>query len=396
MPSAVLDLDLAHLPEHIGGLHAYTRAFILIRYKSKPIGNIWVPLYRGQLKPAHVYPDMIEAVAPELKKAWLHEYLQWDERDVTGFIPPSATVAICTRNRTPDLQRCLEALMKLHGNGHEILVIDNCPSNDDTKHLVALYPGVKYILEERPGLDIARNTALKAAAGEIVAFTDDDAVPDAMWLHNLLKNFNDKQVMCVTGMTMPLELETEAQEAFEQYSPFGKGFTRKVYASDTHNPLAVGQIGAGANMAFRRSVLEAVGHFDEALDAGTPTESGGDHEFFARILLAGYTIVYDPQALNWHRHRRTWTETKKAIRGYGIGVYAFWTRLLVKEKQSGIIKFTYGWFFGQQLPNIVRSMFGRPGSHPLHLLLAELKGCALGPWKYYSSRRRLKRTHVNV
>jgi hypothetical protein len=142
-------------------------------------------------------------------------------------------------------------------------------------------------------------------------------------------------------------------------------------------------------------VQQLVGLFDEALDAGTPTESGGDHEFFARILLTGYRIVYEPDALSWHRHRRTWKETKKAIRGYGIGVYAFWTRLLIREKELGILKLPYNWFIKAQLPNVVKSTLGRPGSQPLSLLLAELQGCLLGPWKYLLSRRRLKRIHLN-
>ncbi len=51
-----------------------------------------------------------------------------------------------------------------------------------------------------------------------------------------------------------------------------------------------------------------------------PTQSGGDHEFFARILLAGFYIVYEPEGLSWHRHRRTWEETHKAIQGYGTGL----------------------------------------------------------------------------
>ncbi|MGB8191030.1 MAG: glycosyltransferase [Chitinophagaceae bacterium] len=396
MPSAVLDLDLVNLPEQISGLDDYTHAFILIRYKTKPIGQLRIPLCNGQLNTAHIYPDLMQAVEPRLKEVMLHEYLQWDERDIVDYIPPTATIAICTRNRTDDLKRCLEALLKLPDDGQDILVVDNSPSTDETKQLVASYPSVNYVLEKRPGLDFARNTALKEARGEVVAFIDDDAVPDANWLRALLKNFNSTQVMCVTGMTMPLELETDGQEAFENYSPFGKGFRRRIFSSETHNPLATGQIGAGANMAFRKSVLQAVGKFDEALDAGTPTESGGDHEFFARVLLAGYHIIYEPEALNWHRHRRSMRDTIKVIRGYGIGVYAYWTRLLLVEGQPGVLKFTYGWFLGEQLPNAFRSMVKKPGSKPLVLLFAEFRGCLLGPWKYYLSRRRLKRIHSSL
>ena len=391
MPTAVLDLDLTALPQEITGLERYTYAFILIRYKRKPVGKITVPVINGSIDIAIIYEDMMHAVEPVLKKAWLYDYLQWRDGETIDFTPPKATVAICTRNRTDDLKRCLEALMQMPDDGQEILVIDNCPSTSDTKDLVQRFSKVRYVLEQNPGLDFARNRALKEASQEIVAFTDDDAVPDPDWLRCLVRNFNSPQIMCVTGMTMPLELETEAQEAFEKYSPFGKAFKRKLYASTSHHPLNTGQVGAGANMAFRKSVLEKVGPFDEALDAGTPTESGGDHEYFARILLSGYHIVYEPEALSWHRHRRTWRETKKAIRGYGIGVYAFWTRILFVERQPGILKFPYLWFIGTQLPNVVRSVLGRPNSQPLHLLLAELQGCILGPWKYFESKRRLKK-----
>lgn len=396
MPTAVLDLDITKLADKIEGLHSYSNAFILIRYKNIPVGKITAPVKNGVLKIAQVYPDMMQAVEPVLSETRLKEHLQWDEQATTNFTKPKATIAICTRNRTDDLKRCLDALQQLPDDGQQVLVIDNSPPDNSTEKLCATYPFVTYIMEPKPGLDFARNRALREAAGDIIAFTDDDAVPDPNWLRAIIKNFNDPTVLCVTGMTMPLELETEAQEAFEHYSPFGKGFKRKEYSSDTHNPLAVGQIGAGANMALRKSVVQLIGPFDEALDAGTPTESGGDHEYFARILLAGYKIVYEPQALSWHRHRRTWQETRKAIRGYGIGVYAFWTRLLLIEKQTGIMKYPYRWFIREQLPNVFSAIFKRPGSQPLHLLWAELKGCMIGPWKYFQSRRKVKRIYKST
>lgn len=390
MATAVLDLDLKNLPTEIKGLSAYTKAFILIRYNKKPLGKITLPVFNGILSIESYEQMLIDAVEPHLKTAWLHNYLGWEDRD-PGFIPPKATIAICTRNRTDDLRRCLDALLLLPDDGQEILVIDNCPSTDETKKLVANYPSVTYLLENTKGLDVARNRALQEAKHEIVAFTDDDATPDALWLRALLRNFSNPLVMCVTGMTMPLELETEAQEAFEKYSPFGKGFERKTFTHTTGNPLSTGQVGAGANMALRKSVQHLVGFFDEALDAGTPTQSGGDHEFFSRILLAGYQIIYEPEALSWHRHRRTWHETKKAIYGYGVGVYAYWTRIFFVEKELGILKLPYGWFIYVQLPNVIKSILRRPAATPLSLLFAELQGCLVGPWMYLVSKKQLKR-----
>jgi glycosyltransferase involved in cell wall biosynthesis len=317
---------------------------------------------------------------------WLREYLAWEE--TAGSEPPTATVAVCTRDRPDDLDRCLRALGRLPDDGQEILVIDNCSAGDATRRVVERHAGVRdirYVREERPGLDVARNRALREARHEIVAFTDDDAIPDPSWLRALRRNFGDPRTLCVTGLTMPLELETEAQEWFERTNSFGRGFTRVVYDGARRNPLPVGQIGAGANMALRRSVLALVGPFDEALDAGTPTCSGGDHDMFARILAAGYTIVYEPEALSWHRHRRDWDALRRTVYGYGVGVYAYLTRhVLAREFQAPRIAVAWSRW---QLRQLLRSLFRWPGSVPLDLVLAELRGCAAGPRAYLASRR---------
>jgi hypothetical protein len=122
---------------------------------------------------------------------------------------------------------------------------------------------------------------------------------------------------------MPLELETEAQEWFERYSPHGRGFGRVVFDGAHCNPLIVNLVGVSASMALRSSAIDFIGLFDEALGAGTPTVGGEDCELFARILRSGYRIVYEPRALSWHRHRRTWEELRNTLQGYGVGVYAF-------------------------------------------------------------------------
>ena len=390
MATAVLDLHLEKLPAEIKGLEAYSKAFILLRYKSKPIGKLVLPVTNGCLSLENFYKKINDAGGAELWNAWLQDYLDIDGNKTTDYKPPLATIAICTRDRPADLQKCLDGLMMLPDDGQEILVIDNSPSTNATRDLVEKYTRVRYILENNPGLNWARNRALIEAKNEVVAFTDDDAVPDPDWLRQLLKNFDHPLVACVTGITMPLELETAAQEAFEKYNSFSKGFKRKVHSSISRNPLATGEVGAGANMAIRKSMIKKVGFFDEALDAGTFTQSGGDHEYFARILLAGFQIVYEPGALNWHRHRREWRDVRKAIKGYGIGVYAFWTRCLVVEKEFGILKFPFNWLVHVQIPNLIKALLRTHNHQPISLIIAELMGCAQGPWAYLRSRMQLK------
>ena len=389
MPKAVKNIELTNMPETIDDLQSYDGAFLLLRYHGSPVGKIILPAKGGKIIIADHLDEIRKAASKRLKYAAVDHFLFSEQKQQNAISAIRATIAICTRNRTDDLKLCLDALMKLPDRGQEIIVVDNAPSTDSTKKLIDQYPSVSYILEDRKGLDIARNRALAEASNEIVVFTDDDAIPDANWLDNIVRNFDHPLVMCVTGMTMPFELETKAQEEIENYSPFGKGFFRKSFSFTRWQPLATGNVGAGANMALRKSLIDEIGGFDEALDAGTPTESGGDHEFFARVLLAGYHIVYDPEAISWHRHRRTWKEAVNAIHGYGVGVYAFWTKLFFGEKQYSIIFFPKHWLLQTQLPNFYKSVFKIKKSYPLSFLIAEFRGCLKGPFAYFKSRKQV-------
>jgi glycosyltransferase involved in cell wall biosynthesis len=337
---------------------------------------------------------LVKAGGWALWDRWLRLYLKWDVFNRTNSIPKTATIAVCTRDRAEELRKCLDALVPFSKDGHEILVVDNRSATNGTQELVESYGSIRYVQEETPGLNAARNRALREARNEIIAFTDDDAVPDPHWLYALLRNFGDPLVLCVTGLTMPLELETEAQEWFERYSTFSRGFWRIVHDRKNRNPVSAGKVGAGVNMAVRRNVPELVGPFDESLDAGTPTCSGGDTEMFSRILASGYRIVYDPAALSWHRHRRTWEELRQALYGYGAGVYAFWTRRLLFERDLAVLKAAWNWFFNYQLQAIGRSLLKRPSRMPLDLLMAELRGCAWGPWAYLTSKRRQRKSKL--
>jgi GT2 family glycosyltransferase len=397
LPTKVLDLDLEQLPPVIAGLERYPRALVLLRWRSKPVGQVLLNTPHGRITRA----DLLRAAAT-MEEMWervdqlqLFDALQWDEVDVDMPEPGPATVAVCTRDRPDDLRRCLPALLQLPDDGQEYLVIDNCPSTNETEKLVAAFgERVRYVREDRPGLDVARNRALREARHEIVAFNDDDAIPDPGWLRALIRNFRDPNVLCVTGLTMPFELETEAQEWFERYSPFNRGFKRRVFHLWNLPPLASARVGAGANMAVRRSILERVGPFEEALDGGTPTRSGGDTEMFARILSNGYRIAYEPQALSWHRHRRTWQSLRNTVYGYGVGVYAVFTHQLLVEHEFTVFLRALAWFYYDQLPRLLRAARGDPQNLPLDLILAELKGCLAGPLAYLRARFQAHHRHT--
>src|SRR5204863_4084476 len=96
---------------------------------------------------------------------------------------PTVSVAVCTRNRPQDMERCLAALSSLRYPSLEIVVVDNAPQTDATERLVRRYSAsMRYVRESRPGLGWARNRAISETRGEVLAFTDDDVMVDAGWL----------------------------------------------------------------------------------------------------------------------------------------------------------------------------------------------------------------------
>jgi cellulose synthase/poly-beta-1,6-N-acetylglucosamine synthase-like glycosyltransferase len=86
----------------------------------------------------------------------------------------------------------------------------------DIFQLVAQMPDIRYVQEPRPGLSVARNTGIRQSKGDIIAFTDDDVTVHPNWIARLQQSFPDPQVMAVTGLVLPAELETEAQFIFEK------------------------------------------------------------------------------------------------------------------------------------------------------------------------------------
>ena len=384
MATKIFDVELSEASAPQAGLENYDHALFLLRQDGRPVGKVTVAVRDGAVDPR----ELRRAISMETVVAASHII-------AAGRLPlppppklPTVSVAVCTRERPDDLRRALTSLVSQTPQAKDILVVDNCPATDATRAVVEEFTGVRYVCEPRKGLDNARNRAIAESNAEVVAFIDDDAVADPGWLTALVRPFADSRVHCVTGLTMPLELETEAQEKFETLSGFSRrGFVKREFRSPPVNPLATGNIGAGANMAIRRNVVDSVGRFDPALDAGTVTQSGGDHEFFSRILRAGHTIVYEPAALNWHRHRRTPAELRQAIFGYGVGIYASWTRSFLVERDWGVFRRALGWLVREQIPRLISSYFRPSKDWPRQLLWAELQGCLRGPSAYLVARR---------
>src|SRR5574341_2112739 len=123
---------------------------------------------------------------------------------MTSLSSPPISIVVCSRDRAEWLQRCLASLTKLEYERFEVVVVDNASRDDATARVVAATP-FRYVREERPGLDWARNRGARETRHDIIAYLDDDARADPGWLRSLAAAFADPNVSAVTGLVRPAE-----------------------------------------------------------------------------------------------------------------------------------------------------------------------------------------------
>jgi glycosyltransferase involved in cell wall biosynthesis len=327
------------------------------------------------------------------------------EHELAPSAPPSAalpslSIAVCTKDRAQRLSRLLNSLDAVRKNSSfgaiEIVVVDNASRDSATREAVERFDGVRYVFEPKAGLNFARNAALEAATGALIAYLDDDVVVDRNWLIGLAKACRDNPgAGGFTGLVLPYRLDTEAQIYFERRGGFGRGFYRNEFRNarfdNPLHPVGAGVLGAGCNMAFERELLISLGGFDEALDTGAPLPGGGDLDVFYRVLRSGRTMVYEPQFAVYHEHRETIAQLRRQYWSWGLGMMAF----LVKSRRSDHeLRSRHGamvrWWFvdqGRTLARAVRGLRGRD----VHFGIAEVWGgiCGLAG-EYDRSRSRVQ------
>jgi glycosyltransferase involved in cell wall biosynthesis len=423
-PIRLLDIDLDRpldsiLPARAEDGAVYRRAQLLVRLHRRPVGRLDVVLDAAGGLPAE---RLASAIWQELG-GMIRKHLDGDGARTPAALPvsglpsvpchqepaildpPLVSVVVPTRDRSRHLVGCVDSLLRLDYPRVEILIVDNAPATPATAELIeeryGRLPQVRYLREDRPGSSIARNTGLAAARGDIVAFTDDDAVADPTWLTGLVGGFTlTADVTCVTGLVLPAELETAAQVWFEQYGGFDRGYERRRYDLTEHRgsspfyPYMAGVFGSGNNMAFRTARLRAMGGFDPALGAGSPVRAGADIEAFLRVVLSGGTLVYEPAAIVRHHHRRDYAGLRRQVHDYGVGITAILTRYLLSDSACRRTLVT-------RAPTGISIMFGprsvknmkKDRTYPTDLFLQELKGMILGPFIYARSVSRPVPSH---
>ena len=295
------------------------------------------------------------------------------------------SVILCTHRRPHYIRDVLGGLAQLDPAPHEIIVVDNDPGEDDCRAIVET-AGFRYVREDRRGLDNARNTGVRHATGDVVAFTDDDCVPWPAWLRSVPATFADPLVGAMSGPAFPWKLDTPSRVRMERQAPLSRGLNRLQYTWHSVSINHAGGVGFGANMAFRRSVLAALGPepFPPELDAGTPTESGGDYYVFARVIAGGHRVIYEPDMFTFHQHRPDPRALHRALRGYGVGCSSAISKLLVEDGELETWRASW-WLIAQYLRTQRRRIVGRADTVETRLSCEFIIGWLLGPRRWRRS-----------
>jgi glycosyltransferase involved in cell wall biosynthesis len=315
---------------------------------------------------------------------------------VADELLPRATVIVPTIGHDfIRLARGVEALLALDYPDFEIILVDNRP--DPNRTPLPQFAGedkVRVLHASRRGASSARNVGIGYATGEFVAFTDDDVTIDPNWLRELGTRFvNNPEVDGIGGLVLPLELRTQPQLWFEEFfGGFSKSYAAEILSLDLMSgvdkmfPYAPGRFGAGCNMAFRLSALRANGGFDRFLGTGTRSRGGEDLARFMRQVLRGGTLAFEPRALVRHRHRVSEREFLTQVFGYGTGLTAMFTALIVRDPRHVVhmIRRLPGGIQLLTKPRHERSVSSAP-SYPRRAYLYHLLGLMYGPLAYARS-----------
>ena len=225
---------------------------------------------------------------------------------------PFVSIIVPVYNAHRTIVDCLESIQKLDypKDKIEIIVVDN-GSNDKSDEIAKTF-GIKVLFETSMNSSYAaRNKGIKAAHGELFAFTDADCVVSPWWLNFLVKDWNDQSVGCFCG-----EIEAfQPNTLIEKFSERRKILSQQNTLKNAYLPYA-----QTANVAYRREVFEQVGFFNPEM------KSGGDADFGWRMQKeTSFLVRFCPNAIVYHKHRTTIRALFKQYQKYEYGK-KFWVK----------------------------------------------------------------------
>lgn len=178
---------------------------------------------------------------------------------------PTVSVIVVSRDRAASLARTLLGIAQLSYPAFEVIVVAD-PAGIKAAKSSILGPYSKIVSFDEPNISAARNAGIALASGEIIAFIDDDAVPEPTWLKHLCTPFLDTNTGATGGFVrgrngISFQWRARLVDQMGRHSHIAhKG--DKPFAPDTSPGMAVRT--EGTNCAFRRDILLSMGGFDPA------------------------------------------------------------------------------------------------------------------------------------
>lgn len=243
------------------------------------------------------------------------------------------TVILCTYNRCQSLAIALESVAASRVPSSidwHVLVVDN-NSKDDTRKVAESFgqrdsAHFRYVFESKQGKSNALNRGIAEAAGEILAFIDDDVTVEPDWLAELVQPLVEPQWAGTGGRVyLPKSFVPPDWMAIEGDHSLVSILAQFDLGSKPHElkmpPL-------GNNMAFRKSVFEKVGGFRTDLGPMPGSQIRyEDTEFGQRVMQAGGRVLYAPGAIVRHA-----VEDYRLHKAYFLAYHFDYGRALVREK----------------------------------------------------------------
>jgi glycosyltransferase involved in cell wall biosynthesis len=239
------------------------------------------------------------------------------------------SVLICTRDRPDTVGQAINSVALCAYPNFDIHVMDQS-TNDETRWIVdqltvqhADKCTIVYHHLDKAGLSRAYNTGIRVSDGPIIACTDDDVIVPSDWLTCIVEAFaGDPEVGLLYGLVLVPESLKELAETDTVVPALTRDSTVQMH--ERHRNFRVW--GMGADMAMRRSMLDDVFGFDEALGGGAPLRSSQDFDFALRVYRAGYAVRLDHRVKVDHYGSRTADQWPGTLRNYGIGDGAFYSK----------------------------------------------------------------------
>jgi GT2 family glycosyltransferase len=219
------------------------------------------------------------------------------------------SIVIVSRGRAPELKRCLTGIAQLQYHPFEVIVVAD-PEGIASAQSLDFADALKLVPFDEPNISAARNAGIAQAAGEVVAFIDDDAVPEPQWLRFLVGPAAQTDVAGMGGYVrgrngISFQWTARSLDAFGEPHPLE---IDSDHPSVLNPPKGRAIKTEGTNMAFRREALVQLGGFDPAFHYFLD-----ETDLNMRMARAGFSTALVPLAEVHHGFAANKTRTQARV-----------------------------------------------------------------------------------